>query len=369
MRQRILPPAKIGIIGGGQLGQMIALSAIEMGYRVAVLDPDPFCPCACLAQPFIKADYTDVVALAQLVELCDVVTYEFENADSALIDGFNINGKIPQGALALTLSQHRLKEKAFAEFLEIPCPKYWPVLSQKELLKLNDFPLIIKSCRYGYDGKHQYIIRTKEDLKALKLEFPSEYIAEKLITFEKEISVVAACFKDGISLFEPFENVHVNGILSTSRHPALISPQLQRQALETTEKIAHALDYIGVLAVEYFISSEGLLFNEMAPRPHNSAHGTIEGCTFSQFDLHVLSITGSSLVQTRRSSLTMMINILGQDLPLALKKFSKCDPNETHLHLYGKKEARENRKVGHVTLCAATLNDLQKDINDWRNNS
>jgi len=369
MRQRILAPAKIGIIGGGQLGQMMALSAIEMGYRVAVLDPDPFCPCASLAQPFIKADYTDVVALAQLVVQCDVVTYEFENADSALIDGFNLNDKIPQGALALSLSQHRLKEKAFAKFLEIPCPMVWPVLSHKDLLKLNEFPLIIKSCRYGYDGKHQFIVRDRSELLALKLDFPSEYIAEKLISFEKEISVVAACFKDGVSFFEPFENTHHTGILSQSRHPALISASLQRQALEYTEKIVNALDYQGVMAVEYFVSSQGLLFNEMAPRPHNSAHGTIEGCTFSQFDLHILAITGSPVIHPRRSSFTMMINILGQDLPLALKKFSKCDPNEAHLHLYGKKEAKENRKVGHVTLCAATNEDLQKDLSDWRNNS
>ncbi len=369
MRQRILPPAKIGIIGGGQLGQMMALSAIQMGYRVAVLDPDPFCPCACLATPFIKAEYTDVVALAQLVDQCEVVTYEFENADSALIDGFNLNGKIPQGALALSLSQHRLKEKEFASFLEIPCPKSWPVLSQKDLISLKEFPLILKSCRYGYDGKHQFIVRNREELLALKLEFPSEYIAEQLISFEKEISVVVACFKDGLSFFEPFENTHTNGILSVSRHPAQISASLQRQALEYTEKIVNALDYNGVMAVEYFVSSQGLLFNEMAPRPHNSAHGTIEGCTFSQFDLHILSITGSPVIHSRRTSFTMMINILGQDLSLALKKFSKCDPNETHLHLYGKKEARENRKVGHVTLCAATSQDLQKDFSDWRNNS
>jgi 5-(carboxyamino)imidazole ribonucleotide synthase len=366
MSSRLRPSSKIGIIGGGQLGQMMGLSAIQSGHTVAVLDPDPNCPCAVFAQPLIVADYTDVVALAQLCELCDVVTYEFENADSALIDGFNINDKIPQGVLALTLSQHRLKEKAFAQFLEIPTPAYLPVRSQEDLSRLNDFPLIIKSCRYGYDGKHQFVVHNAKELTDLNLDFPSEYIAEKLIRFEKEISVVCARFKDGISFYEPFENVHVNGILSTALHPAILTPLQSQQALEYTEKIAQALDYIGVLAVEYFVTQDGILFNEMAPRPHNSAHGTIEGCTFSQFDLHVAAITNAPVIQPRRIAFSMMINVLGQDYETALSAFQQLDPDLAHLHLYGKKENRTNRKVGHVTLCAATLEDLVKEAQRYR---
>jgi len=369
MSPRLSPGSKIGIIGGGQLGQMMALSAIAGGYSVAVLDPDPQCPCAALASPLIVAEYTDVIALSQLCDLADVVTYEFENADSALIDGFNINRKIPQGALALTLSQHRLKEKAFAQFLEIPTPAYLPVRSQEDLNRLTDFPLIIKSCRYGYDGKNQFVVRNAIELSDLTLSFPNEYIAERLIRFDKEISVVCACFKDGISFFEPFENVHVNGILSTAMHPASLTQSQKQQALEYTEKIAQALDYVGVLAVEYFVTQDGILFNEMAPRPHNSAHGTIEGCTFSQFDLHIAAITGAPLIQTRRTSFTMMINILGQDLQSALTKLEHMDPDETHLHLYGKKEARTNRKVGHITLVASTLEDLLKDAQQYGRNT
>lgn len=369
MSPRCLPGSKIGIIGGGQLGQMMAISAIQSGYRVAVLDPDPACPCAALAQPLIVAEYTDVIALSQLVDQCDVVTYEFENADSALIDGFNRNQKIPQGALALTLSQHRLKEKAFAQFLEIPTPAYRPIRSIEDLSGLNEFPYVIKSCRYGYDGKNQFLVRSVAELQALSLSFPGEYIAERYVRFEKEISVVCACFKDGISFFEPFENVHVNGILSTALHPAALTSLQKQLALEYTEKIAQALDYIGVLAVEYFVTSEGILFNEMAPRPHNSAHGTIEGCTFSQFDLHIAAITGSPLIQPRRTSFTLMINILGQDLQKTLDKLDQQDPDETHLHLYGKKEARTNRKVGHLTLVASTLSDLEKDIEKFRRNA
>lgn len=369
MSERLKPGSRIGIIGGGQLGQMMGLSAIQSGYKVAVLDPDPNCPCAVFAEPLIVAEYTDVIALAQLCELCEVVTYEFENADSALIDGFNINDKIPQGALALTLSQHRLKEKAFAQFLDIPTPPYQPVHTQEELLRLTDFPLIIKSCRYGYDGKNQFIIHNAKDLSDLKLPFPSDYIAEKLIKFDKEISVVCACFKDGISFYEPFENVHVNGILSTATHPAALTSSQTQQALEFTEKIAQALNYIGVFAVEYFVTQDGILFNEMAPRPHNSAHGTIEGCTFSQFDLHIAAITNAPLIQPRRMAFTMMINLLGQDLDKALKSLEVLDPNETHLHLYGKKEARINRKVGHLTLCAGTLEDLIKGAQRFRRNT
>lgn len=369
MSPRWVPGSKIGIIGGGQLGQMMALSAIQSGYRVAVLDPDPTCPCAALAQPLIVAEYTDVIALSSLVEQCDVVTYEFENADSALIDGFNLNQKIPQGALALTLSQHRLKEKAFAQFLDIPTPSYLPVKSTEDLARLTEFPLVLKSCRYGYDGKNQFTIKSAMELQALSLSFPGEYIAEHYVKFEKEISVVCACFQDGISFFEPFENVHVNGILSSALHPANLTPKQKQLALEYTEKIAQALDYVGVLAVEYFVTADGILFNEMAPRPHNSAHGTIEGCTFSQFDLHIAAITGAPVIQSRRTHFTLMINILGQDLQKTLDKLDQLDPDETHLHLYGKKEARTNRKVGHLTLVASTLSDLEKDIEKFRRNA
>lgn len=366
MGSRLSPGSKIGIIGGGQLGQMMALSAIQRGYQIAVLDPDPQCPCAALAHPLIVAEYTDVVALAQLAQLCDVLTYEFENADSALIEGFNLDGKIPQGALALSVSQHRLIEKDFAQRLSIPTPPYIPLKKQDDLLNLTEFPTIIKSCRYGYDGKNQHIIRSSADLSALTFDFSSDYIAEKLIDFEKEISVVCACFDDGISFFEPFENVHVNGILSSALHPARITPAQNEAALDYTRRIAQALNYRGVLAVEYFVTQEGILFNEMAPRPHNSAHGSIEGCTFSQFDLHIAAITGSSLIHPQRTSFTLMKNILGQELQPVLASLDGLDPDLTHLHLYGKKEARTNRKVGHLTFCASTLEALYPFNSDPR---
>jgi len=366
MNNRLTPPARIGIIGGGQLGQMMAFSALQQGYRINVLDPDPSCPCAQLAETFIQADFNDVLALTRLVECSDVVTYEFENADSALIDGFNLNGLIPQGALALTLSQHRLREKEFAQSLEIPCPQYHFIHTQEDLNQLQDFPCVIKRCRYGYDGKGQFILMNRSDLNQLNLTFPEDYIAEQFIQFEKEISVVCACFKDGISFFEPFENKHVNGILSSSRHPANISDELKQQAYEYTLRIAQSLNYIGVMAVEYFVTKEGLLFNEMAPRPHNSAHGTIEGCTFSQFDLHIAAITGSKYIHPETTSHTIMFNILGQDLQSALQKISMMDPNHVHLHLYGKKEARTNRKVGHMTLSASSDERLQNLSDEWR---
>lgn len=366
MNARLRFGSTIGIIGGGQLGQMMALSAIQSGYKVAVLDPDPKCPCAAVAQPLIVARYDDAVALAQLTEMSDVVTYEFENADSALIDGFGAQGKIPQGSLALSISQHRFKEKQFAQFLKIPTPKTISLQTKEELMTLNEFPLVIKSCRYGYDGKHQYIVRNETELEQLSLSFPGEYVAEAYIPFDKEISVVCACFKDGLSFFEPFENVHVNGILSTALHPARITATQTQLAIEYTERIAQALDYVGVLAVEYFVTKDGILFNEMAPRPHNSAHGTIEGCTFSQFDLHVAAITGSPVIQPRRTSYTLMVNILGQDLSRMIDLLPSLDPDETHIHLYGKAEARTNRKVGHLTLCASTLTDMLKDERQLR---
>jgi len=366
MSSRLLPLSRIGIIGGGQLGQMMALSAIAQGYRVAVLDPDPYCPCAALADPFIQANYTDVDALTRLNELSEVITYEFENADGALIDRFNVDNKIPQGGLALTIAQHRLKEKDHIRSLNIPTTETLSILSQEDLKKITTFPSIIKSCRYGYDGKNQFLIKTKAELNQLNLVFPGEYIAEKFVQFEREISIVCACFKDGISFFEPFENVHSNGILSQSLQPAKLTPQQKQQAFDYTETIAKSLNYIGVMAIEYFVTSEGIIFNEMAPRPHNSAHGTIEGCTFSQFDLHIAAITNAPLIHPTVLVKTMMINILGQDLESALSRIDQVDPNMIHLHLYGKKEARINRKVGHVTLCAASLKELQNGLGAWR---
>ncbi|MGB7594841.1 MAG: 5-(carboxyamino)imidazole ribonucleotide synthase [Erysipelotrichaceae bacterium] len=366
MSVRLLPPASIGIVGGGQLGRMMALSAIATGYKIVVLDPDPTCPCASLADVFINAPYDDAMAFERLVTLSDVVTYEFENADVNLVERFG--SKFPQGYRALAISQHRLFEKNFARENRVPCPKYQSITSQSELDALTDFPIVLKTCRFGYDGKGQWLIQDKADLSLHDIRFPGEYIAETYIDFEKEISVIACRFKDGITIFEPFENRHAKGILRESIHPARIDDKIRKMAIEATKRLAEALNYIGVLAVEYFVTKDGILFNEMAPRPHNSAHGTIEGCEYSQYDLHIAAITGSNSIASKRNSYTMMINLLGQDVEAALAKWKNDSNQSIHLHWYGKSELRTNRKMGHITVCADTIEALIKISEPWRNN-
>jgi 5-(carboxyamino)imidazole ribonucleotide synthase len=363
---RLLPPAMIGIIGGGQLGRMMALSAIATGYKVAVLDPDPLCPCASIADVFIAANYDDENAIQHLSDLSDVLTYEFENADTQSIQRFG--SKFPQGHRALAISQHRLSEKNFALANRVPCPHFVSITSQSELDALIVFPIVLKTCRFGYDGKGQWLIQGKKDLANPQIKFPGEYIAESYVTFDKEISVVCCRFYDGITIYEPFENTHENGILRTSIHPAQIDENIKRQALEATQRLVEALDYIGVLAVEYFVTKDSILFNEMAPRPHNSAHATIEGCEYSQFDLHIAAITGAPSIQSKRQHMTIMINLLGQDMENALWKWKNVAIDSTHLHIYGKSELRMNRKMGHITICADTYEDLQRIAKPWRNN-
>ncbi len=364
MSDRLIPPAMIGIVGGGQLGRMMALCAIATGYKVAVLDPDPVCPCASLADQFIIASYDDESAIQRLIDQCDVVTYEFENADAKMVEKFK--AKFPQGHRALEISQHRVFEKRFALENQVPCPDFVYVTSQADLEALIDYPIVLKTCRFGYDGKGQWLIRNKQDLQNHPIKFPGEYIAESYVEFEKEISVVCCRFKDGITVYEPFENKHINGILRESIHPAQLDKTVALQAIEASKRLVDALDYIGVLAIEYFITKDGFLFNEMAPRPHNSAHATIEGTEFSQFDLHIAAITGSTRIDSKQTVHTQMINLLGQDMEAALWKWRNVSTEGIHLHIYGKSEIRNNRKMGHITVCADSAEKLKRLSEPWR---
>jgi 5-(carboxyamino)imidazole ribonucleotide synthase len=364
MSRRLIPPAMIGIVGGGQLGRMMALSAIATGYKIAVLDPDPACPCAHLADLFICASYDDEIALNQLSEKSDILTYEFENADANMVKKHG--NQFPQGHLALEISQHRLLEKNFALENKVPCPQFSSISSRVELDELAAFPFVLKTCRFGYDGKGQWLIKNKDDLDQIK--FPGEYIAEEYVAFNKEISVVCCRFKNGTTVYEPFENRHVNGILSETIHPAMITEKTRHLAIEATKRLVDALDYIGVLAVEYFVVDDGILFNEMAPRPHNSAHATIEDDRYSQFDLHIAAITGSDQLVSHPRGMSMMINILGQNVESVLWKWEHLPTESVHLHMYGKDKNRIGRKMGHITICADTYEDSLRIAKPWRNN-
>lgn len=351
MIRSVLPPSMIGIIGGGQLGKMMALSLIEKGYKIAVLDPDPTCPCSTLANIFICASYSDEEALRKLSLQSEILTYEFENIDVDTLQKVSHSDQVPQGYDCLRVSQDRFIEKKTIENLGIQTVKFQAFSTLLELKNLTlTYPIIIKTRRFGYDGKGQYLINNPSELDILDISFPLDYIAEEVCAFDTEISVIACGYKDGVVAYEAFENKHKNGILDYTIHPARISKDLQNKAIESTIKIINTFNYIGVLAVEFFIKDNELYFNEYAPRPHNSGHGTINSCDYSQFDSHVSAICGSSMLNIQRLKTSMMINILGQDMDDTMKRYEELSTQSIHYHLYGKTSARVNRKMGHITI-------------------
>jgi len=366
MIRSILPPSIIGIIGGGQLGKMMALSLIEKGYKIAVIDPDPNCPCASIANVFICASYSDEEALKQLSNQSEILTYEFENVDVNTLQKVSHSDQVPQGYECLRVSQDRYIEKKTIQDLGIQTVKFhaFSTLIELNALTLN-YPIIIKTRRFGYDGKGQYFLNNTSELNKLDLSFPLEYIAEEVCAFDTEISVIACGYKDGVVTFEVFENKHKNGILDYTIHPARISSDLQNKAIESAIKIIKNFNYIGVLAIEFFVKDNELYFNEYAPRPHNSGHGTINSCDYSQFDSHVSAICGSSMLKIQRLKTSMMINILGQDMDDTMERFEGLSTQSCHLHLYGKTSARKNRKMGHITILGDNYEEVFEKAEKW----
>jgi 5-(carboxyamino)imidazole ribonucleotide synthase len=354
----------IGILGGGQLGLMMAQAAKKQGHRIVVLDPDGQCPCVKIADVFVCAKYNDENAVKEMAEQCDVLTYEFENADAQIVSQFI--DKFPQGSEALTISQHRYKEKKFAKKLGLKTPHFFKIKSEAELFQIVSFPTLIKTCRFGYDGKGQWLIRDIEDLNEIKLEFPGEYIAEEFIRYDREISVAVARFIDGTVSYPPFENVHEKGILRQSTYPCHINNDVAQKAIDAAISIAEQLEYIGVLAVELFVSGDEVIFNEFAPRPHNSAHLTIECADFSQFDLHIAAITRQPKIEPKMKQSGVMFNVLGQHVAEVFSKHAAHPDDHVYLHWYGKTENRFNRKMGHITLASLDKDELRELIVRWR---
>lgn len=362
----ILPGKTIGIIGGGQLGRMMALAAKYMGYRVSVLDPTEDCPTSQVADSQIIADYDDMEAIKQLTEQADVVTYEFENVDLQAAAYIEKQGKLPQGAYPLEITQNREKEKTILKHLDLPVPMFAIVTNGSECKKaLADFslPAVIKTCRGGYDGKGQLKIETNSDMTAA-IEFADKHkhcIVEEWISFDKEISVIFTRSQAGkITFFPIAENEHKNHILFQTTVPAAISKSIEKHALEAVEKLAHHMDIVGTFAVELFVQDDRIYINEMAPRPHNSGHYTIEACTISQFAQHIRAICGIPLMEVFLLQPAVMINILGEDLPKLLQAIPKI--SNGFIHLYGKAEAKTKRKMGHITFTSSSIKQVQKQI-------
>jgi 5-(carboxyamino)imidazole ribonucleotide synthase len=365
----IKPQQTIGILGGGQLGRMMALSAREMGLRVVVLEPGKDSPCGQVADRQILAGYEDREGAKQLAEISDVVTYEFENIDAETAEWLEQNANLPQGSRLLAVTQHRLREKETLVKAGVPVAPYRPVSDIKSLndaIKELGYPSVLKTCRGGYDGKGQFVIRQESDLEiaAQLLEKEQDCVLEAWLTFEKEISVILTRSVSGeIKSFPIAENIHKDNILHQTIAPARISTDTAEQAKKLAGSIAAELELVGTLAVEMFVAHDGEIFvNELAPRPHNSGHYTIEACETSQFDQHVRAVCNWPLGNTDLIKPAVMTNILGEHYETVLEHIGKL--GEAKLHLYGKKEAKAKRKMGHITVLGETVEDALKKADE-----
>ena len=352
---KLKPGDTIGILGGGQLGRMLALAAARLGLRCNVYSPDPDSPAFDVVQRATCAEYADVAALELFAGEVDVITYEFENIPSGTAMILAARRPVLPDPSVLEITQDRLVEKDFVQRLGIATADYADVSSVetlREAIARLRLPAVLKTRRFGYDGKGQSIIRSTNDLQTIWAELGTNLaILEQFVPFEREISVVAARSADGhVECFDVTENEHRNHILKTSRVPAQIPDSVAAQAKEIATRIANAFDYVGVLAVEMFVvGGDGgptLLVNEIAPRVHNSGHWTLDGASVSQFEQHIRAIAGWPLAPVHRHGEVTMTNLIGSDIDDYGDWLTK--PGAT-VHLYGKGAAREGRKMGHVT--------------------
>ena len=349
-----LPPgATIGILGGGQLGRMTALAAARLGYRSHVFSPTPGEPGTQVAAATTIASYEDLAALDRFAAAVDAVTFEFENVPAATLD--HLAARIPcrPGIRALSTCQDRLVEKAFLEQAGVPVAPWAAIHSAADLpaaLARVGLPAVLKTTRLGYDGRGQAIVRSAEEAEAaLHRLSPHPLIAEAFVPFAAEISAIAARALDGTTAtYDAVENRHAHHILDLSFAPARVPAGSAAAARRHAAAVAEALDLVGVLAVEFFLLHDGsLLGNEIAPRPHNSGHWTIDACQASQFDQHARAVAGLPLGPTARHADAVMRNLVG---PEGIARWPAiAGVPDVSLHLYGKAEARAGRKMGHVT--------------------
>lgn len=344
----------IGIIGGGQLGMMMTEAAHLLHYKVVVLDPTPQCPCGQIAEEQIVAAYDDNDKVLALCQLSDVITYEFENVPYTSVNELKKQFNIPQGEMPLYLSQHRIREKNAAQQAGAHCGQYCQVTSAQGLndaITTIGYPAVLKTCSGGYDGKGQVVLTTPADLaEATLLVNQTECILEQFIPFDCEISVIVTRSITGEMTTLPItKNIHRNNILFMSIAPAPVSSVVIDKATAMARQMMLNLDFVGTLAIEMFVVGEDVYFNEMAPRPHNSGHYSIEGCRTSQFEQHVRAITGMPLGATDLLQPTIMVNYLGQHVE-AVKRLAALKLPNLYIHDYGKAKVVHNRKMGHLTF-------------------
>jgi 5-(carboxyamino)imidazole ribonucleotide synthase len=371
----ILPGATLGVLGGGQLGRMFVHAAQRMGYFTAVLDPDTDSPAGRVSHHHIHTDYDDVDGLARLAGLADAVTTEFENVPAPSLEHLAVARPVSPAASAIAIAQDRIAEKAHFTRCGVPCAPYAVIETAEQLAAIDEqlLPGILKTARLGYDGKGQQRVKTRAELvEAWQGAHCVPCVLEKMLPLEFECSVILARGRDGqIVHFPPQRNLHRDGILAvTEVHPQNMPKTVAQGAVNSAKSIASGLDYVGVLCVEFLALADGsLVDNEMAPRPHNSGHYTMEACDVSQFELQVRTLAGLPLTAPRQHSPAVMLNLLG-DLwfpdgegdgikPVAPRWSEVLAVPGTHLHLYGKMAPRRGRKMGHLTLTGATLESVR----------
>lgn len=344
----------LGILGGGQLGRMTVLAAARLGIQCVVYADTPFSPAAQVASETITAEYTNKQALEAFAQQVDYITYEFENIPLESIRYLQKSRPVFPDDRLLEIAQHRVREKQFLNDIGIQTTRWAAVRNAREIsntLKDWDIPsCIIKTARFGYDGKGQAWIHPDNDIKGILRGFKSkEFIIEEPVDFTHEISVIIARDKLGQSVTYPSVlNEHKNHILNKTTAPAPIDKQLDKQAREKAELLASSVDLVGVLAVEFFVTPTGeILANEIAPRPHNSGHWTIDACGISQFEQHARTVCALPVGEPARHSDAVMINLLGAE---ARKTAYFLETPGINLHLYGKKNAKDGRKMGHITI-------------------
>ena len=349
MSEPLAPGSTIGILGGGQLGRMLSVAASRLGFKTCIFEPGGDCPASHVANYHFQKPYDDLDALKSFAASCDVITYEFENIPTDALDALEGGAPIRPGRLALATSQDRLVEKEFLEGLGLTVAPFANVESGEDLVaamaKLGT-PSILKTRRFGYDGKGQIRLKEGDDPEAVYAQMNgAPCVLEGFVEFTHEVSVIGARAVDGqVACFDPGENVHRDGILHTTTVPAQLSTAQRTDAVLMAGRSLNALDYVGVLGVELFVTPKGLIVNEIAPRVHNSGHWTQNGCTIDQFEQHIRAIAGWPLGDGSRHADVVMENLIGADMDRVPEL--AADPGVA-LHLYGKAEAKPGRKMGH----------------------
>jgi 5-(carboxyamino)imidazole ribonucleotide synthase len=362
----IAPGATLGVMGGGQLGRMFVHAAQQMGYATAVLDPDAASPAGLVSHHHLQADYLSDAGLAALSQVAAAITTEFENVPSAALRRLSAQRPVAPSADAVATCQDRALEKAHFVACGVPCAPYALIETAVQLGAVSDdlLPGVLKTARLGYDGKGQVRVGNRDELAAAWASLNRvPCVLEKLLPLAYEVSVIVARAASGAVVHFPLQqNLHRDGVLAVTQVPAPdVTPSVQLQAIAAAEKIAATLGYVGVLCVEFFVLKDGsLVANEMAPRPHNSGHYTIDACDLSQFDLQVRTLVGAPLAAPRLHSSAVMLNLMGDlwfrrgDVEAAPSWDRVLALPGAHLHLYGKAGARIGRKMGHLTFTAVT---------------